>query len=101
MINPSGGGTGNRFFHAFRPENKNNDQVKLIDDRYDVFVNGTFVGHKRLNTKAESLTDIDDFLKQQGITEFNSKLDRDKYIIVANGKTNQIKDILEVYFNNR
>ena len=42
--------------------------VKLNEDQYEVYVNGNFVGHKTLKTQGEKVSDVDDFLKAQGVT---------------------------------
>jgi hypothetical protein len=97
----------NMYFNngSFLPfTNVNQDQdanVKLTEDQYEVFVNGTFVGRKSLKNQGEKLSDIDDFLRNQGINDFSSSLDGDHYTIDANTQSNDITDALSVYFHNR
>ncbi|WP_043931697.1 hypothetical protein [Bacillus sp. EB01] len=77
------------------------NDTKLNADQYKVFVNDSFVGEKALENPGENLSDIDDFIKLQGITDFAACLEGNKYTIEADSKVNDIKDTLEVYFNNR
>jgi hypothetical protein len=74
--------------------------AKLFEDRYEVYVNSDFVGYKTLLNQNDTLKDVDDFLKNQGIGQFQSNLDGDHYHIQSpNGDL--IKGALNVYFNNR
>jgi len=75
--------------------------MKLTEDRYEVFVNGNFVGHKSLKNPGEQLSDIDGFLQSQGLNDFSSSLDGDHYQIQTNERDGDITDALSVYFNNR
>jgi hypothetical protein len=82
--------------------NFNSDaNVKLTEDQYEVFVNGNLVGHKSLKNQGEQLSDIDGFLRSQGINNFTSSLDGDHYQIQTNGQNDDITNALNVYFNNR
>jgi hypothetical protein len=73
---------------------------KLQDDRYEIYVNNDFVGYKILLNQSDSIEDVDDFLKQQGIKEFSGQLDGDHYYIQTND-ANTVKDMLGVYCYNR
>ena len=75
--------------------------VKLNEDTYEVYVNDNFVGHKTLKSAGEKLSDVDDFLQIQGIHNFSSSLEGDHYIIKTNEDTENLRDALSVYFNNR
>jgi hypothetical protein len=75
--------------------------VKLNEDQYEVYVNENFVGHKTLKNVVENLSDIDDFLRNQGLNDFSSSLDGDHYRIQTNEHESDITDALSVYFNNR
>ncbi|MBT2692877.1 hypothetical protein J7E32_07670 [Bacillus sp. ISL-55] len=77
------------------------NQVKLNEDQYDVYVNDDFVGQKSLKSQGENLSDIDDFLRQQGISDFTASLDGDHYKIRTDGYNAEIAGALNVYFNNR
>jgi hypothetical protein len=82
---------------------KNNDSdanAKLSEDRYEIYVNNDFIGYKSLMNTSDDLSDVDDFLKSQGIKEFQSQLDGDHYHISAS-ETERIKDVLSVYCQNR
>jgi hypothetical protein len=98
----SGSGVGGGLFPPYAMNNAASDnQVKLNEDRYDIYVNDDLVGQKSLKNQGENLSDIDDFLKQQGITDFTASLDGDHYHIKTNGPNAEITGALQVYFNNR
>jgi hypothetical protein len=75
--------------------------AKLDEDQYQVYVNDNFVGHKSLKSAGEKLSDIDGFLRNQGLNDFSSSLDGDHYILQTEEQDNDIKNALSVYFNNR
>jgi hypothetical protein len=75
--------------------------VKLSEDQYEVYVNGNLVGHKTLKTQGENLTDIDDFLRNQGFNNFSTSVDGDHYMIHVDNQDGDISNALSVYFNNR
>lgn len=79
------------------PENS----VKLNEDTYEVYVNDELVGHKTLKSAGEKLSDIEDFLRMQGIDDFSSTIRGDHYIIQTTGDSEHTKDALGVYFTNR
>ena len=98
----SGSGVGGGLFPAYAMNNNDREnQVKLNEDQYDIYVNDDFVGQKSLKNQGENLSDIDDFLKQQGITDFTASLNGDHYDIKTDGSNAEITDALQVYFNNR
>jgi len=98
----SGSGVGGGVFPAYALNNANGEnQVKLNEDQYDIYVNDDFVGQKSLKNQGEHLSDIDDFLKQQGITDFTASQDGDHYKIQTDGLNEEIREALQVYFNNR
>jgi hypothetical protein len=98
----SGSGVGGGLFPPYVMNNADSDnQVKLNEDQYDVYVNDDFVGQKSLKNQGENLSDIDDFLKQQGISHFTASLDGDHYKIKTDGSNAEITGALQVYFNNR
>ncbi|MDF0726678.1 hypothetical protein PY093_08110 [Cytobacillus sp. S13-E01] len=95
----SGNGGYNDIF-AF-DEVESGADVKLNEDRYEVFVNNQFVGHKTLLNQGDHLSDVDDFLKKQGVTDFITTVDGDHYTIQTIKDENNIQAALKVYFNNR
>ncbi|WP_079510033.1 hypothetical protein [Mesobacillus jeotgali] len=98
----SGSGIGGGIFPPYAMNNVNDDnQIKLNEDQYDVYVNDDFIGKKSLKNQGEHLSDIDDFLKQQGIKDFTASLDGDHYKIRTDGLNAEITNALKVYFNNR
>jgi hypothetical protein len=74
---------------------------KLNEDTYEVYVNEDFVGHKTLKNAGENLSDVDDFLRIQGIHNFSTSLDGDHYFIKSNDNVEKVKNALSVYFQNR
>lgn len=78
---------------------QNND--KLNEDTYEVYVNEDFVGHKTLKSVGENLSDVDDFLRIQGIHHFSTSLDGDHYLIKSSDDVEKVKNALSVYFHNR
>jgi hypothetical protein len=75
--------------------------IKLNEDQYDIYVNGDLVGQKTLKNAGENLSDIDDFLRNQGIKKFTTSLNGDHYVIQTDQDNTDITDALSVYFNNR
>jgi hypothetical protein len=94
-------GNNNGFLPLINANLDSQSNVKLTEDRYEVFVNGNFVGHKSLKNPGEQLSDIDGFLQSQGLNDFSSSLDGDHYQIQTNERDGDITDALSVYFNNR
>jgi hypothetical protein len=75
--------------------------VKLNEDTYEVFVNVSFVGRKTLKNQGEDLSDIDDFLGNQGLNDFTTSVDGDHYMIKVRDQEENFSNALSVYFNNR
>lgn len=94
-------GTNNYPFLPINLENDSENNVKLNEDQYDVYVNGDLVGKKTLKTQGEDLSDIDDFLRNQGIKNFTTSLEGDHYVIQTDQLNTELTDALSVYFNNR
>ena len=98
MINQN---TSNSSFPIINSNLSTDVHSKLTEDRYEVFVNHSFVGQKTLKSRGEDLSDIDDFLRNQGFISFSSSINGDHYIISANEHISEIENALTVYFNNR
>lgn len=77
--------------------------TKLNHDRYDVYVNGEFVGNKTLLTQSESISDVNDFLQTQGYQNFEAKLDGDHYEFQVddNEASSGMKEALQIYLQSR
>jgi hypothetical protein len=88
------------FGYAFTNSNDSEANTKLSEDRYEIYVNNDFIGHKSLLNASDDLSDVDDFLKSQGIHDFQSQLDGDHYHISAS-EAERIKAVLNVYCQNR
>ncbi|MEO2076265.1 MAG: hypothetical protein ABGX20_12920 [Bacillus sp. (in: firmicutes)] len=98
MINQN---TSNSSFPIINPDFSSEVNSKLNEDRYEVFVNNHFVGQKALKSQGENLSDIDEFLRNQGYSSFSSSINGDHYIISVNEDISEIENALSVYFNNR
>jgi hypothetical protein len=92
---------GNNMFPFFNVNPNADSNVKLNEDQYEVYVNGNFIGHKTLKTQGENLSDIDDFLLNQGFNNFSTSVDGDHYTIHVDHQDGDISNALSVYFNNR
>ena len=101
MTNQSFFNNSNGLLPFLNASNNNEPDMKLTEDRYEVFVNGNLVGRKSLKNPGEQLSDIDGFLRSQGLNDFSSSLDGDHYQIQTNGQDGDITNALNVYFNNR
>jgi hypothetical protein len=84
-------------------DNEDDGNAKLSHDRYEVFVDGEFVGYKPLLVQNDHISDIDDFLQQEGATEFSSELNGDHYNINTKGteQSQKIKDSLKIHLSIR
>ncbi|EDL66772.1 hypothetical protein [Bacillus sp. SG-1] len=95
-------GTGDGRFYGFVTNIFiDEEQTKLLQDQYEVYVDHDFVGRKTLFNQVDMLSDIDDFLKANGIDSFQTKLEGDHYKINPQGQSENIISALEVYFKNR
>jgi hypothetical protein len=92
---------GNNMLPLTNVDSGSNGSVKLNEDQYEVYVNGTFIGRKTLKTQGEDLSDIDDFLRNQGFSDFTTSVDGDHYKIHVDHKDDDMANALSVYFNNR
>ncbi|WP_078543368.1 hypothetical protein [Litchfieldia alkalitelluris] len=107
MQNPASGGitngnNGGNFVLPFIDElDGDNRNAKLTEDRYEIYVNQEYVGNKTLLNENDTLGDVDDFLKVQGFTNFQSSLSGDHYVIEASDKSEDIKNAISVYLHNR
>jgi hypothetical protein len=90
-------------FTSFFDDYNGDPDIKVAQDRYEVYVNGDYVGRKTLLAQNDDISDVDDFLHQEGFTEFSSELTGDHYNINANDNANreQIKDYLNLYLKIR
>lgn len=63
--------TSNSSFPIINPDLTSDVISKINEDRYDVFVNNHLIGQKALKSRGEDLSDIDDFLRNQGLIKFH------------------------------
>lgn len=74
---------------------------KMVHDTYEVYLNNDYVGKKTLLDQGERLSDIDSYLKTQGVNDFTSKQDGDYYLISSGNEEGRIRDVLNIYLNIR
>lgn len=90
------------FFQSFGVRDFDGHSTsKLSHDRYEVYVNGDYVGQKTLLNQIDDITDVNDFLRTHGLSNFKAHLDGDRYDIYAGREGNKIRDALSIYFQNR
>lgn len=79
------------------------DSTNLVEDRYQVFVEGQYVGDKTLYTQAEDTNDVADFLKKEGFENAEIELDGDHIIVHSENHQEAMKmrQVLEVFLKNR
>jgi hypothetical protein len=78
------------------------NEVKLSHDRYEVYVNGDFVGYKTLFGSNEDVVDVEQFLQNQGFSQIEAKVDGDHYEIHADrDEEEKVKKVLEMYLQQR
>ncbi|QQE80084.1 hypothetical protein [Alicyclobacillus sp. SO9] len=77
--------------------------MKLVHDKYDVYVNADFVGSKVLLSAAESADDISSYLTQAGFNGFSATLRGDHFHLEVDSeeKADEMKNQLNVYLNLR
>ena len=89
------------FFAIF---GMNDDRAeKLNEDRYEVFVDGHYIGDKVLYTQHEDESTVADFLKNQGFSDVRVEKDGDHIIVHSHNREEamEMNRALEVYLNNR
>ncbi|MBM7645423.1 hypothetical protein JOD45_001634 [Scopulibacillus daqui] len=70
-------------------------------DRYDVYVNGEFVGMKKLFSGNETIDDINDFLAEHGFSSYKAVCDGDYYHIYTSRHPEKLKEILSFHLQSR
>lgn len=76
--------------------------VKIAQDRYEVYVNGEFVGKKVLLTQTDDIQDLESFLHNKGFANFTAAVDGDHFTIsVPDDSAHPIKETLQVYLDTR
>ena len=89
-------------FDFFAFDDTDANEVKLTQDRYEVYVNGDFVGYKTLFSPKEEIIDIEEFLHHQGFSNVTAKVDGDHYEIHADrDSAEKVKQVLEMYLQQR
>ncbi|CAG9620072.1 hypothetical protein [Sutcliffiella rhizosphaerae] len=96
------GGTEGSMFGVAAMLNGNFDSsTKLSHDRYEIYVNGDFVGQKYLLSPREDVTSVYEFLHTHGYYDFLSNIDGDHFHIETTKKERELKHALQIYLNSR
>lgn len=83
-------------------KNEEDQYSKIAHDKYEVYVNDDFVGHKTLIAESEKIEDLDHYLKNQGFRNFYSKLEGNIYNInCVEDDSSHMKEVLSVYLRLR
>jgi hypothetical protein len=87
----------------FRYFSGNGTDMKLEEDRYDLFINGEHIGQHTLYAEKEDVTDISDFLDLQGFHHVQMDVEGDHILIHCGNKAeaDQIEEALRVFITNR
>jgi hypothetical protein len=75
--------------------------VKLSHDRYEVYVNGDFVGTKTLLIPNEEIEELNHFLYEHGFHAFEANCDGDHYDIDTMVNVSEMRDVLQMYLQMR
>jgi len=78
---------------------ESSSDVKLFNDRYEVFVNGDKVGEKTLLSLADDAQDLEPYLKDNGFQDFAYEVTGDHIEIQAKENSHQMKEILSSYLS--
>lgn len=94
---------GTPIFFAIWGNDDDDKAQKLNEDRYEVFVDGHYIGDKVLYTQYEDESTIADFLETQGFADIRVEKDGDHIIVRSHNKEEAMKmtRAIEVYLNNR
>ena len=79
-----------------------NNNTRLEEDSYRVYVNNDYVGSKVLYSQIEKIEDLNKYLKSQGFNDFNAKLEGNEYSIHSERtEAKHMKETLQVHLHNR
>lgn len=80
-----------------------NHEFKNKQDRYDIYVNKDYVGQKMMFAQNEEIYDVEDFLKEQGVNDFQTELDGDHFHFQTDNdaESQAMKEVLGVYLQSR
>lgn len=72
------------------------------NDRYEVYVNQDFIGQKKIYSPIENIFDLEDFLREQGISDFQFQLDGNHFYITEITPLQEAyaKEMLHIYLQN-
>lgn len=87
--------------NAFPPGLVGDDPLVLknANESYDVFVNEQYIGKKLIMTQNDSLEDMVDFIKAQGIEDVSTQLAGDHYIIKTS-EEQRVKQLVAAHLEN-
>lgn len=87
----------------FRFLDMDEEGTKLHQDRYEMFVNGDYVGNHTLFAEKEDASDISDYLETQGFHQTEVEVQGDHILIHCKNEeeAERIEKALQVYASNR
>ncbi|PYZ91608.1 hypothetical protein CR194_18415 [Salipaludibacillus keqinensis] len=87
----------------FRYLGNNEGEMKLENERYEMFVNGEYIGEHTLYAEKEEATDIGDFLDHQGYHHVQIDVEGDHIMIHCQDKSeaDRVEQALRVFIHNR
>ncbi|MCD8509434.1 MAG: hypothetical protein LRY73_05815 [Bacillus sp. (in: Bacteria)] len=79
------------------------NNVKLNEDRYELYVNNDYVGSHTMFLQKEDANAVSDFLHAQGFRHVNLEVNGDHIIVHTDSQeeAQQMERALEVYVQNR
>jgi hypothetical protein len=82
---------------------RSDTDVKEEHERYDVYVNGDFVGHKILIAQNDNISMVEEHLKENGFNQFESKVEGDHFNLTVKDPDleRDIKENLNLYLQIR
>lgn len=97
-----GNTTNNNFAGiAIMPIPDRDNNLKLAQDTYEVFVNGDKVGNKVLLTQADDTNDLNSYLKDNEFQNYEYKIVNGHIEIETDDDSHKMKEILSSYLQLR
>ncbi|MFC4619925.1 hypothetical protein ACFO4N_14525 [Camelliibacillus cellulosilyticus] len=84
------------YIYPIEAETDNN-----IPDRYEIYVNGDYIGTKLNGLNPNLFEDIDHFLYEQGFREYDVAIDGDLFKINTLNDNPELKEVLHIYLQSR
>ncbi|WP_058486185.1 hypothetical protein [Defluviitalea phaphyphila] len=95
------GTTGSGYIPDIIALKNDEDNIGLLKDIYQVFVNGDKVGEKILLTQTDKPEDLEKYIKDQGFKNFKVDITGGHINIEAKEDSKKMKEILSTYLSIR